>query len=291
MTTLQLLCKVNNSVSTCQAYFIYHLTKTPNHYWLYHILCFKQVSDSEEMLLNVAVSIQLWMETQLMSLFFFLQSTCSDSPSLSTFQRTFSFCCPSPFYLISADFLFSCFVFCSVCLPILNFSCNNTFSVCILHITKPAFPMFLPFFPHFLCSPSFPPSHSLSALLSLLPSLSPFDLRCLFSPAVFSLIWSVSLQGCNTSMLSPNMSWRSLRTFHHSTFPEQSMLSGVLMCPRSPSPLPNLHHISTIQPLSCWQGYHIYWVPQKDFFCSLGFSTFMENPTDNGHQSINQFYL
>ncbi len=95
--------------------------------------------------------------------------------------------------------------------------------------------------------------------LPLSPTLSSFDPFCLFSPAVFSLIWSVSLQGCNTSMLSPNTSWRSLQTFQHSVFPEQSMLSGVLMCPRSLSSLPYLHHAavssSSSPSPSCWQRY------------------------------------
>lgn len=109
---------------------------------------------------------------------------------------------------------------------------------------------------------AFPPPIPPLPLFSFSPSFLPFDPCCLFSPAVFGLIWSVSLQGCNTSMLSPNTSWRSLQTFHHSAFPEQSLLPGVLMCPRSLSPLPYLHHTAVSysfsqSPSSRCQWYHI----------------------------------
>lgn len=142
------------------------------------------------------------------------------------------------------------FCFCSTCPPA---SVNNSFSVHILPTTEANHS----FIPAFLSS--FPCIFSLLPC-SLSPSLAPFDPRFLFSPAVFSLIWSVSLQGCNTSMLPPNKSWRSLRTFHYSTFPEQSMLHGVLMCSRSLSLQPYLHHTAvsygfSVHP-SCRQWYH-----------------------------------
>lgn len=60
--------------------------------------------------------------------------------------------------------------------------------------------------------------------LSFFPFLPPFwSLLPLLS--LLGMIWSLSLQGCITSVLSPNTSWRSLQTFHHSTFPESASWS------------------------------------------------------------------
>lgn len=85
---------------------------------------------------------------------------------------------------------------------------------------------------------SIPPSlYPSSSLLCF--SFPPFDPSCLSSPAVFSLISSVSLQARNTSVPPPNASWRSLKTFHRGALPEASLLPGVLVCPTWP---PYLHH-------------------------------------------------
>lgn len=202
----------------------------------YPIFCFRQAGNCTK-----CSSLWLWMEAQL----FFLESTCSVSPFPSLLVSRLSLSAVPHVSSSLSSFLVllvSCLLFfCSTCPPLFSYSFNATLSA-----------------PPFLC---IPPPPSLSQLLSLFPSLSSFDPCCLFSPAVFSLIWSVSLQGCNTSVLSPNTSWRSLQTFHHSAFPEQSMLSGVLMCPRSLSLLPYLYHTavsySFLQSPSCWQWYHI----------------------------------
>lgn len=73
---------------------------------------------------------------------------------------------------------------CSFVLPVLHF--NDTFPWNTFHVTKPTFPVFLPFCPHFLCFPS---------LFSLPPHSWPFHP---FLPASIPLILAASsLQQCS----------------------------------------------------------------------------------------------
>lgn len=135
------------------------------------------MSNSEETRLNIAVSFKLWVETQLTSLLFFLEPTCSVSPfhsllvsvlSLSAAPHVFVF-----LYLTSCSLVSVLLFFCSTCPPFLEFSAH------ILHTTKPKFPLlpFLSFLP--------PPPHSLPFFpflplflsLSLLLILTAFSLQ------------------------------------------------------------------------------------------------------------------
>lgn len=92
---------------------------------------------------------------------------------------------------------------------------------------------------HFLTFLNFPSSSPvpLSFCLSF-PFSLPFDPCCLCSPAVLSMISSLSLRGCITSVLSLNTSWRSLQTFHHGIFPESASWS------------PDVSQITVLAPIS-----------------------------------------
>lgn len=116
------------------------------------------------------------------------------------------FCCEWNSSYSSLTFLCSLPVLCVLPLTfVLSFPCLGSFVLplllpLIVHIAQYTSPQFLLFFPHCMSSSR---------------SLSPFDPCYLFCPAVFSLIPSVSLQGCNTSILSQaDKAYRPFSTAH-----------------------------------------------------------------------------
>lgn len=139
---------------------------------------------------------------------------------------------------------------------------------------------------HFLTFLFFPPSppFPLSFCLSF-PFSLPFDPCCLCSPAVLGMIWSLSLQGCITSVLSPNTSWRSLQTFHHSTFPESASwspyVSQITVSATISPPYCCLFEFFTIIFFTLALVRHLF-CSTEQASCSLSFLTFAEKPCSSG---------